>query len=118
MVKNLLAKAEVTGDTGLIPGSGRSPAGGDGNPLQCSRLENSMDRGAWGAHGVTESQTHTHTPDLTDCQGGSRIISFWFGLPGVSGPCDSEVLRETSPQLPSPPFLEAPALTQRKAPRN
>ena len=61
VVKNLLAKAEVTGDTGLIPGSGRSPAGGDGNPLQCSRLENSMDRGAWGAHGVTESQTHTHT---------------------------------------------------------
>ena len=61
MVKNLLANTGVTGDTGLIPGSGRSPAGRNGNPLQYSRLENSMDRGAWGAHGVAESQTHTHT---------------------------------------------------------
>ena len=38
-----------TGDTGLIPGSGRSPGGGHGNPLQYSCLENSMDRGAWWA---------------------------------------------------------------------
>ena len=37
------------GDTGLIPGSGRSPGGGHGNPLQCSCLENPMDRGAWWA---------------------------------------------------------------------
>ena len=42
MVKNLPAK-------GLITGSGRSPGGGDGNPLQYSCLENSMDRGAWQA---------------------------------------------------------------------
>ena len=35
------------GDPGLIPGLGRSPAVGNGNPLQCSCLENSMDRGAW-----------------------------------------------------------------------
>ena len=48
-----------TGDLGLIPGLGRSPGGGHGNPLQCSCLENPMDRGAWRAtvHGVTESQT-------------------------------------------------------------
>ena len=41
-------------DTGLIPGSGRSPRGGHGNPLQYSCLENPMDRGAWMAtvHGV------------------------------------------------------------------
>ena len=32
---------------GSIPGLGRSPGGGNGNPLQCSCLENSMDRGAW-----------------------------------------------------------------------
>ena len=58
-----------TGDTGLIPGSGRSPEGRNGNPLQYSCLENSMDRGAWWAtiHGVTEldptehALTHTHT---------------------------------------------------------
>ena len=36
-------------DTGLIPGSGRSPGGGHGNPLQYSRLENPMGRGAWWA---------------------------------------------------------------------
>ena len=42
------------GDTGSIPGSGRSPAEGNGNPLQYSCLENPMDRGAWQAtiHGV------------------------------------------------------------------
>ena len=56
MVKNLPAHAGDTGDVGLIPGSGRSPGGGDGSPLQYSCLENSMDRGAWQAtvHGVAE----------------------------------------------------------------
>ena len=45
------------GDLGLIPGSGRSPGGGNGNPLQYPYLENPMDRGAWQAtvHGVTKS---------------------------------------------------------------
>ena len=37
------------GDLGLIPGLRRSPGGGHDNPLQCSRLENPMDRGAWRA---------------------------------------------------------------------
>ena len=47
------------GDLGLIPGSGRSPGEGNGNPLQYSCLENSMDKGAWWAtvHGVTKSRT-------------------------------------------------------------
>ena len=47
------------GDPGSIPGSGRSPGGGNGNPLQYSCLENPMDRGAWRAtvHGVAESDT-------------------------------------------------------------
>ena len=56
MVENLLANA---GDPGLIPGSGRSPGEGHGNPLQYSCLEYSMDRGAWWAtvHGVAKSQT-------------------------------------------------------------
>ena len=44
---------------GSIPGMGRSPGGGNGNPLQYSCLENPMDRGAWWAtvHWVTKSQT-------------------------------------------------------------
>ena len=47
------------GNLGLIAGLGRSPGGGYGNPLQCSCLENPMDRGAWQApvHGVAKSQT-------------------------------------------------------------
>ena len=47
------------GDLGLIPGLGRFPGEGNGNPLQYSCLENPMDRGAWWAtvHGVSKSQT-------------------------------------------------------------
>jgi len=75
VVKNLPANAGGTcnvRDTGLIPGSERSPGGGHGNPLQYSCLENPMDRGAWRAtvHGVSQSQTRlkqlsTHTWEWT-----------------------------------------------------
>ena len=63
VVRNLPTNA---GDTGSTPGSGRSPRGGHGNPLQDSCLENPMDRGAWQAtvQGVAKSQTlssHTYT---------------------------------------------------------
>ena len=70
MGKESACNAGDTEDAGLIPGSGRSPGGGHGNPLQYSCLENPMDRGAWRAavHGVTKSQTqlkrlgiYTHT---------------------------------------------------------
>ena len=59
VVKSPPASAGNTGDASSIPGSGRSPGGGNGNPLQDSFLENPMDRGAWQAtvHGVTKSQT-------------------------------------------------------------
>ena len=55
----ITCNAEDTGDGVLILGSGRSPGGGNGNPLQYSCLENPMDRGAWRAeaHGVTKGQT-------------------------------------------------------------
>ena len=58
MVKNLPTNAGDSRDAGLIPGSGRFPGVGDGNPLQYSCLENSMDRGAWQAtvYGVEKSQ--------------------------------------------------------------
>ena len=56
-IKNLFANAGDLRDTGSIPGSGRSPGRGHGNPLQYSCLENSVDRGAWRAtvHGVRKS---------------------------------------------------------------
>ena len=59
MIKNPPANAGDKRDAGLIPGSGRSPGGGNGSPLQCSCLENPMDRGAWKVivHGVAKSQT-------------------------------------------------------------
>ena len=59
VVKNLAANAGAISDWGSIPGSGRSPGQGHGNPLQYSCLENPMDRGAWWAtvHSVTQSQT-------------------------------------------------------------
>ena len=49
MVKNLSANAGDVRNANLSPGSGRFPGGGRGNPLQCSCLENPMDRGAWQA---------------------------------------------------------------------
>ena len=57
MVRNLPASAGDIRDLGSMPGLGKSPGEGNGNPLQCSCLENPMDRGAWWAtvHGVTES---------------------------------------------------------------
>ena len=56
VIKNLPAKA---GGVGLIPELGRSPGGGNGNPLQYSCWENPMDRASWQAtvHGVTKSWT-------------------------------------------------------------
>ena len=59
VVKNPPTNAGDIRDVSLIPGSGRSPGGGHGNPLQCSCLENPMDGGAWRAavHGVTKSRT-------------------------------------------------------------
>ena len=65
VVKNLPANA---GDMSSIPGSGRSPGGENGNPLQYSCLENSMDRGAWQAtvHEPTKSWTRLSThPQIT-----------------------------------------------------
>ena len=59
VVKKPPANVGDVRDSGSIPGWGRSPGGGHGNPLQYSCLVNPMDRGAWWAtvHGITESQT-------------------------------------------------------------
>ena len=80
-VKNPPANAGDIRDADSIPGSGRSPGGGHGNPLQYSYLENPRDRGAWGStvHKVAESTTlkqlgvHAQlarTPGLPLCGGG------------------------------------------------
>ena len=67
VVKNPPANAVDTGDAVSIHGSGRSPGGGNGNPLQYSCLENPTDKGAWWAalHAVAKSwtwqSTHTQT---------------------------------------------------------
>ena len=78
MVKNQPANEGDVRNTGLIPGSGRSPGVGNGNPLQYSCLENSMDRGGWrttvqgvakesDTTEVTErAHTHTHTQHSSD----------------------------------------------------
>ena len=66
VVKNLPANAADIRDSGSIPGSGRFPGGGNGNPLHYSCLDNPKDRGTWQAtdHRVAKSQTclrmHTH----------------------------------------------------------
>ena len=68
-VKNLPANAGDAGDAASAPGLRRAPGGGHGNPLQPSRLEHSMDRGAWPAvvHDVAKSwiQLSTHTHNTT-----------------------------------------------------
>ena len=73
VVKNPPANAGDLRDIGLIPGQGRSPGGGHGNPLQYCCMENPVDRGAWRAeiHGVTQSQTK-----LKQFSKGQHMIAF------------------------------------------
>ena len=54
-----------TGDLGSIPGSGKSPGEGNGNPLQYSYLENPMDRGAWWATDYRVAKSWTRLSDFT-----------------------------------------------------
>ena len=63
MVKNPPANAGDTGDVGSIPGLGKSPGLGNGNPLQYSCLGNPVDRGAWRAtvHALAESDMTEHS---------------------------------------------------------
>ena len=76
VVKNLPANAGDTRNSGLIPGLGRAPEGGNGNPLQYSCLENVMDRAAWQAtvHGVRRVRH-----DWTAWAWGSRVAGMRSG---------------------------------------
>ena len=84
MVKNLPDNAE---NVGSVPGTGRLPGGRNGYQLQCSCMENSMDRGAWQqntAHSVANSwtqlstNTHTHTHTQTHIKDTRRHDSILF----------------------------------------
>ena len=76
VVKDPPANAGAAGDTGSIPGSGRSPGGRHGNPFQYPCLENPMDREAWCAivHRVSKSQTRLQ-----------RLCTHTFGLDALWG---------------------------------
>ena len=65
MVKNSPANAGDATDVGLIPGLGRFPGGGRGNPLQCSCLENPMDRVAWQATYSPWGRKELDTTEMT-----------------------------------------------------
>ena len=82
VVKNPAANAGDTWDSSLIPGSGRSAGGGNGNPCQYSCLENPMDRGAWWAtvHGVGKSWTRVSTEHVPLCWG--QAI-YWEPMPST-----------------------------------
>ena len=78
------ASARNAGDLGSIPGSGRSPGEGNGNPLQYSCLENPMDGGAWWAavHGVAKCRTRlsdfTFTFTLVPTGGALQLLIHSF----------------------------------------
>ena len=81
MVKNPPTNA---GDPSLIPGLGRSPGEGNGNPLQYSCLGNPTDRGTSRAavHGVTKSQKQLHMKTIISFRTystGSSLVSTWMG---------------------------------------
>ena len=86
MAKNLPAHAGDARDTGSIPGSGRSPGGGNGNPLQYSWLENSMDRGGqWAtAHRIAKSLTQ-----LSDLSTHAVQTGFAGGSEGKEPACSA-----------------------------
>ena len=70
-IKNLPANA---GDAGLIPGLGRSPGGGHGNPLQQSCLNNLMDRGVWQDTVYRVTKSWTQLKQLSTHPSGTEIV--------------------------------------------
>ena len=80
VVKNLPANAGGSSGTGSILGLGRSPGGGNDNPLQYSCLENPTDRGAWWAtvHGVAKSWTRLSMHSMREQLVKLYIMQFGF----------------------------------------
>ena len=90
MVKNLPADAGSARDVGSVLGWGRSPGIGNGNPIQYSCLENSMDSEAWWAtvRGVQRGRHDEHTckPNMLSCSIRQNLIHKQFPLPAVFFP--------------------------------
>ena len=82
MVKDLPANVGDIADAGSIPGSGRSPGGGNGNLLQYSCLGNPMDRGAWWAtvHGIAKSWSQLSVHVACGNQGVLRAWLFFVAV--------------------------------------
>ena len=104
VVKNSPANAADSGDVSVILGLGRSPEGGNGNPLQDSNLENPMHNGTWQAkvHGIAKSQTwlSTHARSLSNLQ----VLTLCSFCPAA---CDARFLMEdftTQSQTSAKPF--------------
>ena len=84
LVKNLPAYAGDTKDMGFIPGSGRCPGVGNGNPLQYSCLENVMGRGAWWAtvHGAAKSGTQLSEHTKGEINNNSKGLEYHICING------------------------------------
>ena len=100
-------------DLGSIPGSGRFPGEGNGNPLQCSCLENPRDRGAWWAavYGVAQSQTllkRLSSSSSSSIFFTELLVESQFGLVAQSCPTPSDPMDCSMPGFPvhhQPPEL-------------
>ena len=84
MIKNLFAKARNTGDAGSIPGSGRSPGEGNGNPFQYSCLGNPKDREAWWATVHRVAKTWTRLSDFNFVEAWSAVACTCSGALAIA----------------------------------
>ena len=111
MVKESACNARVAEDLGLIPGLGRSPRGGHGNPFQYSCLEKPMDRGAWQAtvHGDTTERLSMHA---------YQMKCFWYNNLAVNYETASPLQNVTSHVILSIPKHAYKSLRQNQNPNH